>query len=82
MKRFPSGHATHPQWRMAVALVLAQLRAQMALPEYASAPHESAVVTQPTEVPRHESVPGEQPSPHAPPTRASQPLRGLRSQST
>ena len=25
MKRFPSGHATHPQWRMAVALVLAQL---------------------------------------------------------
>jgi small ligand-binding sensory domain FIST len=38
MKRFPSGHATHPQWRMAVALVLAQLRAQMALPEYASAP--------------------------------------------
>jgi len=38
MKRFPSGHATHPQWRMAVALVLAQLRAQMALPEFASAP--------------------------------------------
>jgi hypothetical protein len=38
MKRFPSGHATHPQWRMAAALVLAQLRAQMALPEYASAP--------------------------------------------
>lgn len=38
MKLFPSGHATHPQWRMAAALVLAQLRAQMALPEYASAP--------------------------------------------
>jgi small ligand-binding sensory domain FIST len=38
MKRFPSGHATHPQWRMAAAMVLAQLRAQMALPEYASAP--------------------------------------------
>jgi hypothetical protein len=38
MKRFPSGHATHPQWRMAVALVLAQLRAQMALPEYAPLP--------------------------------------------
>ena len=32
MKRFPTAHATHPQWRMAVALVLAQLRAQMALP--------------------------------------------------
>lgn len=38
MKLFPSGHATHPQWRMAAALVLAQLRAQMALPGYASAP--------------------------------------------
>lgn len=38
MKFFPSGHATHPQWRMAAALVLAQLRAQMALPTYASAP--------------------------------------------
>ena len=38
MKLFPSGHATHPQWCMAAALVLAQLRAQMALPEYASAP--------------------------------------------
>ncbi|MBF5007578.1 FIST C-terminal domain-containing protein [Diaphorobacter sp. NR2-3-3-1] len=35
---FPSGHATHPQWRMAGALVLAQLRAQMALPGYARAP--------------------------------------------
>ncbi|MDD2545550.1 MAG: FIST N-terminal domain-containing protein, partial [Burkholderiaceae bacterium] len=38
MKLFPTGHATHPQWRMAVALVLAQLRAQMALPSYAAAP--------------------------------------------
>ena len=38
MKRFPSGHATHPQWRMAAALVLAQLRAQMALPDHAAAP--------------------------------------------
>lgn len=38
MKLFPSGHATHPQWRMAAALVLAQLRAQMALPGYARAP--------------------------------------------
>ena len=38
MKLFPTGHATHPQWRMAAALVLAQLRAQMALPEYAAAP--------------------------------------------
>ena len=27
MKLFPTGHATHPQWRMAAALVLAQLRA-------------------------------------------------------
>lgn len=32
MKRFPHAHATHPQWRMAAALVLAQLRAQMSLP--------------------------------------------------
>lgn len=38
MKLFPSGHATHPQWRMAAALALAQLRAQMALPQYASIP--------------------------------------------
>ncbi len=35
---FPFAHATHPQWPMAAGLVLAQLRAQMALPEYASAP--------------------------------------------
>jgi len=38
MKLFPFGHATHPQWQMAAALVLAQLRAQMALPDYARAP--------------------------------------------
>lgn len=38
MKLFPTGHATHPQWHMAAALVLAQVRAQMALPGYASAP--------------------------------------------
>jgi small ligand-binding sensory domain FIST len=37
-KLFPYGHATHPQWRMAAGLVLAQLRAQMALADYASAP--------------------------------------------
>ena len=38
MKLFPTGHATHPQWRMAAGLVLAQLRAQMTLPDYASSP--------------------------------------------
>ncbi len=38
MKLFPYGHATHPQWRMAAGLVLAQLRAQMALPDYAASP--------------------------------------------
>jgi small ligand-binding sensory domain FIST len=38
MKLFPYAHATHPQWQMAAALVLAQLRAQMALHGYASAP--------------------------------------------
>jgi len=38
MKLFPCGHATHPQWRMAADLALAQLRAQMALPDYAAAP--------------------------------------------
>lgn len=38
MKMFPSGHATHPQWSMAAGLVLAQLRAQMSLPDYASSP--------------------------------------------
>jgi small ligand-binding sensory domain FIST len=38
MKLFPYGHATHPQWRMAAGLVLAQVRAQMALHAYASNP--------------------------------------------
>ena len=38
MKLFPYGHATHPRWQMASALVLAQLRAQMALHGYANAP--------------------------------------------
>ena len=38
MKLFPYGHATHPQWRMAAGLVLAQLRAQISLPDYASQP--------------------------------------------
>jgi small ligand-binding sensory domain FIST len=35
---FPYGHATHPQWPMAAALVLAQVRAQMALHGYAANP--------------------------------------------
>ena len=38
MKLFPFAHATHPQWPMAAGLVLAQLRAQLALPEYAHSP--------------------------------------------
>jgi small ligand-binding sensory domain FIST len=38
VKLFPFGHATHPQWPMAAGLVLAQLRAQIALHDYASAP--------------------------------------------
>lgn len=38
MKLFPYAHATHPQWQMAAGLVLAQLRAQMALHGYASSP--------------------------------------------
>ena len=38
MKRFVHAHATHPQWRMAAALVVAQLRAQMALPDHVTAP--------------------------------------------
>jgi small ligand-binding sensory domain FIST len=38
VKLFPVGHATHPQWQMAAGLALAQLRAQMALPDYASTP--------------------------------------------
>lgn len=35
---FPTGHATHPDPRMVLAMVVAQLRAQMALPHYAPAP--------------------------------------------
>jgi small ligand-binding sensory domain FIST len=38
MRLFPYAHATHPQWQMAAGLVLAQLRAQMALHGYASNP--------------------------------------------
>ena len=38
MNLFPCGHATHPQWQMAAGLAVAQLRAQMALPGYASGP--------------------------------------------
>jgi small ligand-binding sensory domain FIST len=38
MKLFPYGHATHPQWQMAAALVLAQLRGCLAQPGYAGAP--------------------------------------------
>jgi small ligand-binding sensory domain FIST len=38
MKRFPTGHATHPQARMAASLALAQVRAQMRAPGYASSP--------------------------------------------
>lgn len=38
MNLFPYAHATHPQWRMAAALVVAQLRAQLTLPGYAQNP--------------------------------------------
>ncbi len=38
MKLFPYAHATHPQWRTAADLVLAQLRAQLAQPACASCP--------------------------------------------
>ncbi len=38
MKLFPYAHASHPQWRMAAGSVLAQLRAQIASPGYASSP--------------------------------------------
>ncbi|MDD2712228.1 MAG: FIST N-terminal domain-containing protein, partial [Simplicispira sp.] len=38
MKLFPSGHATHTQWRTAADLVLAQLRTQMRQPGYAQSP--------------------------------------------
>jgi small ligand-binding sensory domain FIST len=36
--RFPLAHAAHPQWRMAAALVLAQLRAQLAMPGAGACP--------------------------------------------
>ncbi len=38
MKAFCVAHATHPQWPMAAGLVVAQLRAQMALPAHAAEP--------------------------------------------
>jgi small ligand-binding sensory domain FIST len=38
VKLFPFAHATHPDWSMAAGLVLAQLRAQMALRDYAANP--------------------------------------------
>ena len=39
MQPFPFAHATHPQWHGAAALILAQLRAQMAGGSHASAPN-------------------------------------------
>ena len=39
MKLFPYAHATHPSWRIAVELVLAQLRSLMGSPDYSSTPH-------------------------------------------
>jgi small ligand-binding sensory domain FIST len=38
MKPFPFAHATHPQWRICAGLVIAQLKAQMALPSHAARP--------------------------------------------
>ena len=38
MKRFLHGHATHPDWRMALALAAAQIEAQRAEPGRAAAP--------------------------------------------
>lgn len=38
VKLFPHGHATHPDWGVAAGLVIAQLRAQMRLPDYAAEP--------------------------------------------
>lgn len=38
MSLFPTGHATHPEARMAALMVLAQLRGHMQTPGYASAP--------------------------------------------
>lgn len=37
-KLFAYGHATHPQWGVAAALVLAQLRARLARPDHAGSP--------------------------------------------
>ena len=39
MNLFPFAHATHPSWRMAVEIVLLQLKAQMSHPDYANKPH-------------------------------------------
>lgn len=38
MKAFTYAHATHPQWRMAAGLVVAQLRAQLAMSNVADSP--------------------------------------------
>lgn len=38
MRLFAHAHATHPDWAMAAGLVLAQLRALMALPDYVKSP--------------------------------------------
>jgi small ligand-binding sensory domain FIST len=38
MKPFSFAHATHPQWQMAAGLVVAQLRAQLALPAHSPKP--------------------------------------------
>jgi len=38
MPLFAHAHATHPNWTMAAGLVLAQLRAQMALADYVKSP--------------------------------------------
>ena len=38
MKRFLSGHATHPDWRLALALAAAQIDAQRGQPGHAAAP--------------------------------------------
>lgn len=38
MKPFPYAHATHPQWNMAAALVLAQLQSHLASNQYAANP--------------------------------------------
>lgn len=38
MKRFPFGHVTHPDWRIAVSLVVAQIRGRIAQGDYAQQP--------------------------------------------